>query len=121
MTRAILGYEAATGFYRPLAIDANGYLHTTATLSADIEIGAVELKDGTTDARASIGAFGSLSALTIIEASILNSYDTLLLGYTAISTTSSLTSVIYKNGATTLATLYLGYDSAFNLSSVNRA
>ncbi len=57
----VQGYYAGGLAYRDIAVDDNGYLQIGATLTVgDVEIGAVELKDGATDNRASISAGGQL-------------------------------------------------------------
>lgn len=57
----IQGFSSGDADYRDIAVDSDGNLQIAATISSsDIQIGAVELKDGTTDDRASISAAGAL-------------------------------------------------------------
>jgi hypothetical protein len=85
---------------------------------SDIQIGAVEIKDGTGASRASVNSSGALSVLDMVANSLVPSvYDYIELSYSG----SNVSQVIYKNGGTggiTVSTLNLGYDTASNLTSV---
>lgn len=57
----VLPFRDASGKAVQVQVDSNGKLPTTATIDAsDIEIGAVEIKDGGSDNRASVSAGGAL-------------------------------------------------------------
>ena len=92
---------------------------TNVTLeTGDIEIGAVEIKDSTTDVRASVDANGRLAVMNFGQL-VPKEYDYISLSYTG----TNLTGVVYKVGGssgTTQATLTLGY-SGSTLTSVTKS
>lgn len=59
----LLAVDETTGETRRVKATSAGALLTTATLTGDVEIGAVEIKDGTTDQRAVVDAQGRLSVV----------------------------------------------------------
>jgi hypothetical protein len=64
----LVGWDDAAQDYRDVAVDGNGQVATTATVAADIQIGAVELKNDSDDTRAKVGAGGSTNGLRITVA-----------------------------------------------------
>lgn len=52
--------NSGTDEARRVAVDADGKVITTATLTGDVEIGAVEIKDGASDQRATVNASGEV-------------------------------------------------------------
>lgn len=100
--------------------DGKEALAVDAVLSAsDIEIGAVEIKDGSSDQRATVDSTGALKIFDAVANSLVPStYDYISLGYTG----DNVTTVTFKSGGaggTTVATLTLGY-SGSNLTSVTK-
>lgn len=112
-----------------------------ASLNQDVEIGAVEIKDATSDTRATVGANGlyvdvrasalptgaatsdnqvlELAQLQTLNALVPSIYDYISLSYTG----SNLTGVVFKtggSGGTTVSTLTLGY-SGSDLVSVTKS
>lgn len=92
---------------------------TNVTLeTGDLEIGAVEIKNATTDTRAIVDSNGRLAVMNFGQL-VPKEYDYISLGYTG----SNLTTVVYKtggSGGTTQATLTLGY-SGSTLTSVTKS
>lgn len=92
----------------------------TAITVEDIEIGAVEIKDGTTDTRASVDSNNALKIFDSVANSLVpSSYDYIGLSYTG----SNLTGVVFKTGGATgtlVSTLTLAYDISDNLISVTK-
>jgi len=102
-----------------LEVDATtGELLVKASVSSDVEIGAVEIKNSTDDTRATVGANG-LSVFDAVTNSLVPSeYDYISLSYTG----DNLTGVVFKDGGsggTTVSTLTLAYTGS-NLISVTK-
>ena len=89
-------------------------------VTGDISIGAVEIKDGTTDTRAIVDSTNSLKVFdAVANALVPEVYDYISLVYTG----SNLTSVLFKTGGaggSTVSTLTLAYDGSDNLTSVTK-
>jgi len=87
--------------------------------AADIEIGAVEIKNATDDTRAVVTTDNQLKVFDNVANSLVPSqYDYISLGYMG----EDLTSVVFKtggSGGTTVATLTLAYSDG-NLVSVTK-
>lgn len=139
--KTVMPYIDSTGKPTPVRMTNEGKVPVEATLNVgDIEIGAVEIKDGTSDTRAVVGSDGlqvevkksalPTGASTAANQSTANTllggiaglvptaYDYISLSYTG----SDLTGVVFKTGGssgTTVATLTLVYSGA-NLISVTK-
>lgn len=137
---SVYGWDSSNLAKRRIAVNSDGELKVNLE-AGDIEIGAVEVKDGTTDRRAVVDSDGvnvsvkasvlpagaSTSAKqdsTITELQVINSlvparYDYISLSYTD----GNLTGVVFKtggSGGTTVSTLTLAYTGA-NLTSVTKS
>lgn len=116
-----------TGAPQQAVVGDDGILKSTLTVG-DIEIGAVELKDGDSDTRADIESDGSKNALFVqandLDVNVGNQlvpeeHDYIGLSYTG----DNLTTVTYKtggSGGSTVATLTLAYTGS-QLDSVTKA
>ena len=108
---------------RQLKVNEDGSIDVNTT-GIDVQIGAVELKDGSTDTRAAVDSDGNL------HVSIYNSLVPEIFDYIAITYVSGgngdgeVETVTYKTGGssgTTQATLTLAYDANNKLSTVTRS
>ena len=80
----------SSGEIRRLLVDSNDYLQTTATINTgDIEIGAVEIKNATSDDRVIVSAGGELSVLDTNSAALLVSAQAINTDTAAINATLS--------------------------------
>ena len=109
--------------------DSSKYVDTTTRadskealcvdLSADIQIGAVEIKNGSTDQRATVDTTGALKVFDAVANALVPAvYDYISLTYTG----TNLTGVVFKtggSGGTTVATLTLAY-TVSRLDSVTK-
>ena len=102
-------------------LDADGNVAVrTGIVVEDIQIGAVEIKNGTTDQRATVDTTGALKIFDAVANSLVPAaYDYIALSYTG----SNLTGVVFKTGGvggTVVSTLTLAYTGS-NLTSVTRS
>ena len=98
--------------------DGNVTIRTTVS-SGDIEIGAVEVKDATSDTRAVVDGNGLRVFDGVANSLVPDEYDYISLSYTG----DNLTGVVFKSGGaggTTVSTLTLGY-SGSTLTSVTKS
>ena len=106
-----------------LKVNADGSIDVTL-LNGDIQIGAVELKDGTSDTRAKIDTDGNLH-VAIYNSLVPEIFDYIVLTYVAAGNgAGEVETVVYKTGGaggTTQATLTLAYDANNKLSTVTRS
>lgn len=61
----LVGWDDSAQDYRDVAVDANGQIATTTTVAADIEIGAIEIKNDSDDTRAKVGSGARANALRV--------------------------------------------------------
>lgn len=107
------------------ATRADGKNALVVDMGGDIAVGAVEIKDATTDTRAVVRTNGANNSLFVLD-SVANSlvpeiYDYISLGYNA---GNDLTTVIFKRGGVSgviVSTLTLGYDVNGNVTSVTKS
>jgi hypothetical protein len=89
-------------------------------VGGDIEIGAVELKNGTDDTRATVTSANQLKVFDNVANSLTPAqYDYILNTYTG----SNITTVVYKTGGAggaTVSTLNMTYDGSDNLLTVTK-
>ena len=93
--------------------------------TGDIEIGAVEIKDGTTDTRAVVSSTTGLEVADVVANSLVPAvYDYIVLTYVAAGNgAGEIETAIFKTGGaggTTVSTLTLAYDASDNLISVTK-
>jgi len=115
-TVEMIGYDGSN--LQRLKVNSDGELITNLE-TADIEIGAVEIKDATTDTRATVGSTGLEVFDQVANSLVPAVYDYISLSYTG----SNLTGVVFKtggSGGSTISTLTLAYDGSDNLTSVTK-
>lgn len=102
-----------------LNFTADGKLKTDTSVNlsaSDIEIGAVEIKNGSDDTRVTVTSANQLKVFDNVANSLVPSqYDYVSLGYTG----DNLTTVLYKNGGsggTLVSTLTLAYTGSVLIS-----
>lgn len=102
----MLGYDSSGNAVRRVAVNSDGELKVNLE-TADIEIGAVELKDGTTDARAPISAtdgvlvdLGTNNDVTVTGSVTANAGTNLNTSTLALETGGNLATIAGKDFAT---------------------
>jgi len=102
----------------------NNRLPVDANLSvADIQIGAVEIKNATTDDRTIVDTNGNLSVINFAQL-VPKEYDYIALTYVTVGNgIGEVETVTYKTGGavgTNVAVLTLTYDTNNNVSTITR-
>ena len=114
----LVAEDGSNNVLRRVQVDSSGALKAVIN-TGDLEIGAVEIKDGTTDTRAVVSSKGLSVYDTVANSLAPATYDYISLSYTG----SNLTGVVYKtggSGGTTISTLTLAYDGSNNLTGVTK-
>ena len=109
---------------RTLLVDTSGVAFSddnklpVELTASDIQIGAVEIKDSGTDARALVDTTGALKVNDAIANSLVPAvYDYITMSYSG----SDMSQAVFKDGGSggsTVSTLDMVYDTAGNMTSV---
>ena len=102
-----------------LKVNSDGSIDVNADLEvSDLQIGAVEIKNGTTDDRAVVDTNGNLSTIDFSKL-VPKEHDEIALTYVSAGNgVGEIETVVYKLASATVATLTLSYDSNNRLSGV---
>jgi len=109
-TVELLGHEPVGNTLNRIKVNTDGELVANIETS-DIEIGAVEIKNGADDTRAVVGTKGLEVFDQVANSLVPAVYDYISLSYTG----DNLTGVVFKtggSGGTTISTLTLAYTGA---------